>query len=284
MNNLFELTNVGYTYHPGIIALQNITLQVTSGEQLVILGANGCGKTTLLQLLGGLLFPDQGTIKAFGEELTEERLEENRFRAFFRSRAGFIFQNSDVQLFCPTVYEELAFGPLQLDLPRDQVKKRIDDLLTMLGITSLQGRAPHQLSGGEKKKVAIAAVLAMNPLLLLLDEPTSALDPRTQSWLQELLVELCSAGKTTIIATHDLGLVESLATRAVVIGEDHRILAVGSPSDILSDTDMLLRANLIQKPTGKASFAAEVSARHTIQPHIPAPYPFTVACKKRPAS
>jgi cobalt/nickel transport system ATP-binding protein len=281
MGTLFELSDVGYTYHPGITALQNITLEVNSGEQLVILGANGCGKTTLLQLLGGLIFPTLGAIKAFGKELTEERLEEPRFRAFFRSKAGFIFQNPDVQLFCPTVYEELAFGPLQLDLPREQVKQRVDDLLTMLGISSLQGRAPHQLSGGEKKKVAIAAVLAMNPQLLLLDEPTSALDPRTQSWLQELLSELCRAGKTTVTATHDLGLVESFATRAVVIGEDHRILAVGAPSAILSDTDLLLRANLIRKPANNAAIPAE--ARHTLQPHLAAPYPFTAACKKRPA-
>ena len=152
-----------------------------AGEKVALLGANGCGKSTLLKILDGLLFPDGGSYRAFGQPVTEDDLEDEQFSMGFRSRVGFIFQNSDAQVFSPTVREDVAFGPLQLGWSRDKVARRIDDVLSMLEIADLADRAPFQLSGGEKKRVAIASVLVMNPEVLLFDEPTAALDPRTQA-------------------------------------------------------------------------------------------------------
>ncbi len=250
---IFSLKDIKYSYLKRFPALDGIDLEIRAGESVVFLGTNGCGKSTMLKLLNGLIFPASGEIRAFGELLDEARLEKNDFRRFFRSRVGFIFQHSDIQLFCPTVFEELAFGPLQLDIPEPQVRERVNELLGMLGIEHLADRSPLHLSGGEKKRVAIASVLAMNPEVLLLDEPTNGLDPRTQRWLVDLLTELSKAGKTVITATHDLSMVDEIASRIVVISEEHRIAAQGNPSSILSDMDLLLRANLIsERPYGHA--------------------------------
>jgi len=187
---IFVIEGVSYTYLDRFPALTDVSLSVARGEKLALLGANGCGKSTLLKILDGLLVPDSGTFTAFGEVVTEDALEDERFNHGFRSRVGFIFQNSDAQVFSPTVREEIEFGPLNLGLPADQIVDRVNDTLTMLGIADLADRAPYQLSGGQKKRVAIASVLVMNPDVLLFDEPTAALDPRTQQWLIELIVEL----------------------------------------------------------------------------------------------
>ncbi len=245
--SIFHLTDVKYSYLKKFTALDGIDLEIDAGESLVFLGANGCGKSTMLKLLNGLIFPAGGEIRAFGEVIDEAKLEQSEFRRFFRSKVGFIFQNSDIQLFCPTVFEELAFGPLQLDIPEHQVRERVNELLGMLGIEHLADRSPLHLSGGEKKRVSIASVLAMNPDVLLLDEPTNGLDPRTQRWLVDLVTDLSRAGKTIITATHDLSMVDEIASRIVVISEEHRVAADGGPGAILSDLDLLLRANLISE-------------------------------------
>ena len=174
-------------------------------------------------------------------------IKDNEFRSYFRTKVGFVFQNSDVQLFSPTVFEEIAFGPLQLDVTPEEVKTRVDDVLEMMEIAKLRDRSPHTLSGGEKKKVCIATVLVNNPDVLLLDEPTAGLDPRTQLWLVELLQELGQAGKTIIIATHDLEIIEQISKRAIVMGEDHSVKVDGSAEEVLSDFDLLLAANLIHE-------------------------------------
>ncbi|MBI5874762.1 MAG: ABC transporter ATP-binding protein, partial [Deltaproteobacteria bacterium] len=215
---------------------------------LAILGANGSGKSTLLKIMAGLAFPADGHITALGKPLTQEMLS-GEFAGFFRSKVGFIFQEPDVQIFCPTVWDEIAFGPLQLDMPKHEVRKRVDDTLDMLGITALKDRQPHHLSGGEKKKVAIGSVLSLNPDVLLLDEPTNGLDPRTQVWLFELLAGLRMVKKTIIMATHDLSIVEDLTDRVAVLSEGHTIVADGSPSEILKDKDMLLKVNIIHEHT-----------------------------------
>jgi cobalt/nickel transport system ATP-binding protein len=145
------------------------------------------------------------------------------------------------------VREEVAFGPLQLGLGRDEVEARIDDVLAMLEIGDLADRAPYQLSGGQKKRVAIASVLVMNPEVILFDEPTAGLDPRTQQWLLELIVELGGAGKTIVLATHDLDLLERVVDRCLVLSEDHRIVAEGAPAEVLADRETLLRVNLIHE-------------------------------------
>lgn len=242
---LFRVNELSYCYQGRFAALDRIDLTIEQGESVALLGANGCGKSTLLKLLDGLIFPDTGSISAFGVPLSEDRLEEETFRRQFRSRVGFIFQNSDVQLFCPTVADELAFGPLQLDFPEEEVRCRVADLLESLDIADLRDRSPWQLSGGQKKRVAIAAVLAMNPDVLLLDEPDSGLDPRTQRWLIDLIGELRTAGKTIIIATHNLPVVDEIAARVVVLSEEHRIIADGATTAVLADEALLLRANLI---------------------------------------
>jgi len=244
---VFRLTDVRYSYLKKFPALNGIDLEIHAGESLVFLGSNGCGKSTMLKILNGLIFPASGEIRAFGEILDEVRLEKSDFRRLFRSRVGFVFQHSDIQLFCPTVFEELAFGPLQLGMSEADARERVKELLAMLGIKHLADRSPLHLSGGEKKRVAIASVLAMNPEVLLLDEPTNGLDPRTQRWLVDLVTELTRAGKTIITATHDLSMVDEIASRVVVISEEHRIAADGDPAVILSDLDLLLRANLISE-------------------------------------
>jgi cobalt/nickel transport system ATP-binding protein len=244
---IFDLSAVSYRYHTAIPAIEGISISIQPGESLAILGANGSGKSTLLHLLDGLIFPNSGTITAFGKILTEDKLETEDFRHFFRSRVGFVFQNPDIQLFCSKVYDEIAFGPLQLGLPEREVVKRVDDVLDMLGISSLKDRTPNQLSGGEKKRVAIASVLSLNPMVLLMDEPTSSLDMRTRHWLIVLISELTKAGKTIITTTHDISLVKQISSRVIVLGEDHRVLADGTPHEIISDHELLHRANIIHE-------------------------------------
>jgi cobalt/nickel transport system ATP-binding protein len=242
---LLAVEDVSYAYLDRFPALDEVTLSIRRGEKVALLGANGCGKSTLLKLLDGLLFPDQGTYSAFGEEVTEDHLEDEQFARGFRGRVGFIFQNSDAQVFSSTVREELAFGPLNMGLDTDEITDRVEDTLAMLDIGPLADRAPYQLSGGEKKRVAIASVLVMNPEVLLFDEPTAALDPRTQQWMVEVIMELHDAGKTIVLATHDLDTLPFVADRCVVLGEDHRVAADGPTDTILGDRALLCGTNLI---------------------------------------
>lgn len=247
---IFDLNDVSYSYLGKIDALKDISLQIRQGEQLCIMGANGSGKSTLLSIIDGLVFPTSGEYRAFSTLVTErifDSIEDNEFRQYFRRKVGFVFQNSDVQLFSPTVFEEIAFGPLQLDLSKEEIRSRVETVMEMMGIVRLRDRAPHTLSGGEKKKVCIASVLATNPDVLLLDEPTAGLDPRTELWLIELLQELGRSGKTIITATHDLDIIEQISNRAVVVGEDHRIKVDRGTESVLNDLELLLAANLIHK-------------------------------------
>jgi cobalt/nickel transport system ATP-binding protein len=244
---VFECTDLHYAYLERFTALDAVSLTVERGETVALLGANGCGKSTLLKMLDGLLFPDSGTFAAFGEPVTEDKLEDEQFNQGFRGRVGFVFQNSDAQVFSPSVREEVAFGCLQLGLDRDTTNGRVDDVLAMLDIADLADRAPFQLSGGQKKRVAIASVLVMNPEVLLFDEPTAALDPRTQHWLMELLDQLRSAGKTIVLATHDLDSLPHLADRCVVFSEQHKVVADAPTAEVLADRQLLLGVNLIHE-------------------------------------
>jgi cobalt/nickel transport system ATP-binding protein len=243
---LLSAEGLSYSYLERFPALNAVSMSVFPGERVALLGANGCGKSTLLKVLAGLLFPDRGRYTAFGAGVTEDSLDDAQFARGFRSRVGFVFQNSDAQVFSPTVREEVAFGPLNMGLERDAVAGRVDDALAMLDIANLADRAPYQLSGGQKKRVAIAAVLVMNPDVLLVDEPTAALDARTQEWLIELIVELNSAGKTIVLATHDLNTLERLADRCIVFTEDHSIATDGPTAQVLADHELLGSVNLIR--------------------------------------
>jgi cobalt/nickel transport system ATP-binding protein len=227
-----------------------VTASFHAGEQVAILGANGSGKSTLLAILNALSYPTSGEFYAFGTLVKEEifdTLEDNEFNRSFRKKVGFLFQNPDIQLFSSTVFDEIAFGPLQLDLPPDEVQKRTEEVIAMLGIENLRDRAPHMLSGGEKKKVCIASILSTNPDVLLLDEPTGGLDPRSQIWLIELIQDLAKCGKTIITATHDLDIVEQISTRAIVVGEDHTIHVDSDCASVMGNLDLLMEANLIHR-------------------------------------
>ena len=247
MTALLELDSAWYDYAPDIPALAGLSLTVAPGERVVILGANGCGKTTLLKLLAGLLFPQRGRYRAFGREITEPLLSRDPFGLFFRKEVGVLFQNVDAQLFNPTVEDEIAFGPLQLNDPPDDVRRTVRESLDRFGLRGLAGRPPFALSGGEKKKVALAAMLAVNPQVLLLDEPTAGLDPRSSRILVDLILEAQDQGKTVVTSTNDLHIVPEIAGRVVVFGEDRRILASGTPEVILQDRAILRAANLIHR-------------------------------------
>ncbi|MBI5410253.1 MAG: ATP-binding cassette domain-containing protein [Nitrospirae bacterium] len=247
LDNIFEVRNLHYSFLGRYPALCDVSFDVKRGERVVVLGANGSGKSSLMNLLDGLVFPQKGEIRFMGREISEQNLKDENFNRFFRNKVGFVFQNSDVQLFSSTVWDEIAFGPLHLELPHDEVKARVEDISGLLGIKKLWERAPYQLSGGEKKKVAIASTVVVNPDVLLLDEPTNGLDPRSQAELVDFLQELYQAGKTIIISTHDLNIAKMISDRAIVLNESHTVEAEGATRDILENTELLLKANLIHE-------------------------------------
>ncbi|HLK15714.1 MAG TPA: ABC transporter ATP-binding protein [Fimbriimonadaceae bacterium] len=242
---LFEAEGLGYRYDDGTPALEAVTFDVEAGDQLAVLGANGSGKSTLLRLLNGLLFPSAGVLRFRGRNLSEAAFKTAEFRTEFRQSVGFVFQNADAQLFNPTVFEELAFGPRQLGLPEAIVTQRVRDILDFIGIPHLADRPPFRLSGGEKRKVAISSVLSMNPDVLLFDEPFLGLDPRSQAWLVGTIRQLQEAGKTTIIATHTLDKLPLVAEKLILLSEEHTVEAVTIVETGLRDLAMLRRANLI---------------------------------------
>jgi cobalt/nickel transport system ATP-binding protein len=242
---VFSLKNVCYSYPGGIPALKDVALDINTGERTAIIGANGTGKSTLLTLLDALIFPTRGTITAFGEEITERSMRDAEIQRGFRKRVGFVFQNPDVQLFCPTVREDIAFGPLQLGVDHEEIRKRLDGIAEKIRITHLLDRSPHQLSIGEKKKAAIASVLIMEPEVLLLDEPTAGLDPQTMRDIIDVIDKAHKAGKTVVMATHDLHIVEEIADMVHVFGTEKTILRSGSAEEILSDNAFLQANNLV---------------------------------------
>ncbi len=240
---LFEAVGLHFNYGK-IAALKSLSLQIADGERLAFLGANGSGKSTLLRLLDALYFPSSGELRYRGTTLTENLFQQESFAFSYRREVALVFQNPDVQLFCPTVYEEIAFGPLQLKWPKDMLHDRVSQTMDLLKIAHLADRVPHQLSGGEKKKVALASVMILDPAVILLDEPCAALDPRSQMQIIDILAQWSHGSKTIITATHDLHTLEDIADRCVVF-EDGSIIASGSPDEILHDHALLERSNLI---------------------------------------
>ena len=247
MEPIIRVDAVSYSYYEKIPALCGVSLSLSEGEKFAVIGSNGSGKSTLLKVMNGLLYPPSGKVYFRGEEITEESLKNRAFLRMFRSSVGYVFQDSDVHLFCPSVLDELMFGPLQLGLSDDEAHERSMGVLQMLEITHLRDRPSYMLSGGEKKRVAIGSILTMNPGVLLLDEPMSGLDPKTRSFLIEMIIFLNEAGKTLVIATHDLSLISELQCRVAVLAEDHRVEKIGIAEDILQDEDLLLKVNLIHE-------------------------------------
>jgi len=243
--SVFEFERVTYHYPGDLVGVEEVSFRIEAGESIALLGANASGKSTLLYLMDGLYFPQRGAVRAFGRELTERALEAEGFGRAFRRQVGLLFQNSEAQLFSTTVEEELAFGPLQLGLRADEVRRRVDDTLTLSGIEHLRSRSPQALSGGEKKRVALASLLTLAPSVLLLDEPTSGLDPRSLQALLELLAALRGRGLTLVTATHDLSVAPELAERGIVLSEAHRVARDAPVAAVLQDMNLLLEVNLI---------------------------------------
>ncbi len=234
MEPIIEIRDLSYIYPDGKQALTGISLSVQAGEKIALVGPNGAGKSTLLYHLNGI-FTGQGAIRVGGRELNKSNL------GAIRADVGLVFQNPDDQLFSPTVYEDVAYGPIYQGLDKATVKDKVEGALAAVHMEGYAQRNPYHLSGGEKKRIAIATVLSMQPRVLVFDEPTSGLDPRARRELIELLAEL---PQTLLIATHDLNMVRSLTPRTILLNQG-RLVADGPTDRILGD-EKLLFANGLQ--------------------------------------
>jgi cobalt/nickel transport system ATP-binding protein len=261
---VFEVRNVTYRYE-SVAALDGISLSIERGKRIALLGANGSGKSTLLRLLNALHFAESGSISFNGQPLASRAFDEDAFAFDFRSRVGLVFQSAEVQLFNPTVFDEVAFAPLHLGWPKEQIQKAAAEILEKMEISHLRDRPPHRLSGGEKKRVALASVLVTNPEVLLLDEPTAGLDPRSESQIIDMLMSWGGDGRTVITTTHDLGLVEDIADYCFVL-QSGKVAAEGPPAEVLRDLAVLERANLIHAHRHRHASGVVHSHPHT-HPH-----------------
>ena len=219
---LIELNNINFQYDD-IPSLVDISLSIEKGESVGLEGDNGSGKSTLIKLLNGLIFASSGTYFFEGKEISKKTMKDELFEKQFHSKIGYVFQNSETQLFCGSVKEEIAFGPRQMGLAEDEIEIRCSDVMKLLGLTAIAERAPYHLSGGEKRKTALACVISMNPDVLIIDEPMNGLDKKSRVVLLDFLKAWKSAGKTLIIATHEQSLLNELVDRVVTITEEHRI-------------------------------------------------------------
>lgn len=240
MSPAIEITNLRYRYHDGTEALCGVSFQIGPGECVALLGPNGSGKSTLLLHLNGI-FPEKlagdGAVKIFGESVIEKNLEK------VRRRVGLVFQDPDDQLFCPTVEEDVAFGPQQLGLGAAEILARVRQSLTQVGLPDFGHRATHHLSHGEKRRVCLAGVLACAPEILVLDEPTSDLDPRGRREFMALLRQIPA---TKLIATHDLEFAVEMCSRAIIL-DAGRIIADGPLRQVLNDEALML-AHGLERP------------------------------------
>jgi len=239
MSVLIETKDISYRYPNGPLALRNVSVSIKEGARIAIAGQNGAGKSTLLQMLNGMLRPDSGEVLFEGKELAYERKKLRELRR----RVGFVFQNPDVQILAPTVYQDVAFGPVNLGYSDSEVRTAVSEALHYVGLSGYERRPPHNLSGGEKKRAAIAGVLAMDPDVLVFDEPTSSLDPAGAEEIMDLLDEMHENGKTIIISTHDVELVYPWADTVILMG-DGSVLKQGTPEEVFINDKQLRFAKL----------------------------------------
>jgi len=237
---MIELEGVSYRYPESEPVLKEISFSVADKEKVVLLGANGSGKTTLLRILNGLVFPEGGSYRYGSEPVTEARLRDRSWSRRFRREVVLLFQHPEAMLFNPTVYDEIAYGLRQLGA--DDLDGQVRHWAARLGVEPHLKRPPFQLSGGEKQKVCLAALLALEPKVLLLDEPTANLDPRSTGWLVDFLHDL---SVTSLATTHNLGLAAELGDRVLVLSEKHELIFDGLMEDLLGDEEKLLAANLV---------------------------------------
>ncbi|WP_292460665.1 energy-coupling factor ABC transporter ATP-binding protein [Methanothermococcus sp.] len=237
---IFKLKNVSYKYPDGTLALDKINMEVYRGEILAIIGSNGAGKTTLLKILNGLEFPSNGEVYFEGKKLTEKILTNKESMKYFRSRVGFVFQDPDIMLFSPTVWDDVAFGPLHL-YSKEKAINSTDKTLKDMNIYKLKDKHPYNISGGEKKKASIASVMSIEPEVILMDEPTSYLDPKSKKYIIQLIKKLNKMGKTIVFVSHDPNLI-SVADMCYVLNK--KIIFSGYPRDVFSNVELLERENL----------------------------------------
>lgn len=223
MTPIINLSHISYNYEE-VSALNDISLEIYAGELIFFTGPNGCGKSTLFKFLNGLIFPTKGEYYFDNKKIDKNTLQDNLFAKNFHKRIGYIFQNPDVQLFNATVYDEIAFGPRQMNLDEEIIHQRVNELLIYLNIQHLQDRPPYHLSGGEQKKVALAAILALNPDVLMIDEPLNGLDNKTRQWFKEFLMDFIKANKTILISTHEQELLSLPHSRIIKFNDEHTIL------------------------------------------------------------
>ncbi|HIP91626.1 MAG TPA: ATP-binding cassette domain-containing protein [Methanothermococcus okinawensis] len=236
---ILEARDVYYRYPDGTLALKGVNFKARRGEMVALLGPNGAGKSTLFLHFNGILRPHRGEILIKGKPIKYD----SKSLLEVRKTVGIVFQNADDQLFAPTVMEDVAFGPLNLGYSEEEVKKIVKEALKAVGMEGYEDKPPHTLSGGEKKRVAIAGILAMKPEIMVLDEPTAGLDPMGASRIMKLLYKLNREGMTIIISTHDVDLVPVYADRVYVMDKG-RIITEGTPREVFSKVDLIRGANL----------------------------------------
>jgi len=229
-----EFVNVSYSYPNGIQAIKNVSLKITHSESVGIIGANGAGKSTLLLLLLGILKPDNGEIRIGDIKLTQKNIQ------IFRQKIGMVFQNPDDQLFMPTVYDDIAFGPRNYFMDENEIERFVDNAMKITNIEHLKNRIAYQLSPGEKRLVAIASVLSMNPDILLMDEPTSFLDPQAR---RKIINLINSFQHTKIITSHDLDLILETCERTIILNEG-KLIVDDKTTNILNNKDLLISNKL----------------------------------------
>ncbi len=236
--HLVETRDLSYIYPGGVKGLDAVNFIAERNSRIAVIGANGAGKSTLFKHFNGILRPATGTVLIHGEPVTDQNIRE------VRKFVGLVFQNADDQIFSPTVEQDIAFGPMNLGLDEETVSHRVDEALSMVGIEHLRDRVPHHLSGGEKKRVAIAGVIAMEPQVLVLDEPTAGLDPRGVKDLIGVINTLALRyGITVIFSTHDVSLVPEVADQLYVMDRG-RIVARGTVAEVFADQDLLTSVRL----------------------------------------
>ena len=241
-NKILEIQDLKYAYSGENAALRGISLDIYEGERIAVVGSNGAGKSTFFLNINGVLTPDHGTIRFRGETISQNKKDLNKLR----ESVGIVFQDADNQIIASTVMGEVSFGPMNLKLSKEEVEERVNEALDYMNLGEFKKRAPHYCSGGEKKRITIADIIAMHPEVIIFDEPTASLDPLNAVILEEVLDKLVHKGKTLLISTHDMDFAYRWAERVIVFA-DGNIIADGSPEEIFDDDDIRIRANL-KKP------------------------------------
>jgi len=270
--NIIETKSISYIYPDGTKALEDVDFKAKKGKIVALLGPNGAGKSTLFLQFNGILQPSSGNVVIDGESLSYQK--KNLLKV--RQKVGIVFQNPDDQLFAPTVMEDVAFGPMNIGLSTDEVERRVKEALNKVGMEGFENKAPHHLSGGQKKRVAIAGILAMKPEIMVLDEPTSGLDPRGASQILRLLYQLNKEGMTIVISTHDVDLVPLYAYNVYIISEG-KIIKEGSPQEVFEDVKTIRKANL-RLP--RIAHLMEILEKEDQLP-FDKPYPLTIGEARR---